>query len=117
MRVVCEPVFAAVTGCPVRRSNKFANPFYGLLLVAGIAFAVTSALYCVMVVRETRTITADTPEAAPEKHPLVAWMSHYGDAALIVELVLLGMFTAAAIGSDEYWQRRAATQQDDRNHI
>ena len=38
----------------MRRSSKFANPFYALLLVAGIAFALTATAYGVMAFREAR---------------------------------------------------------------
>ena len=36
------------------RSKKSANPFYGLLVVAGIAFALTATAYGVMAFREAR---------------------------------------------------------------
>jgi hypothetical protein len=94
----------------VRRSNKFANPFYGLLLVAGLVFAVTSAAYCVMVVRESRAAAALSASDAPPAHALIVWISRHGDAALFGELAMLAVCTVAAIGTDSYWQRRAASQ-------
>ena len=45
----------------VTRSKKFANPFYGLLLVAGIAFAMTATAYCVMAYRDRDTAASEVP--------------------------------------------------------
>jgi hypothetical protein len=93
----------------VQRSEKFANPFYGLLLAAGIAFALTALSYGVMAFRDARPAAAEGPAAAQQAdHPLMALMRRHGDTALIVELSLLAVFTFAAIGTDDFWQRRAA---------
>jgi hypothetical protein len=97
----------------VPRSNKFSNPFYSLLLVAGIAFAVTATAYGVMAFREARPVPVEIVESAsvaPHPHPLMSWMSRHGETALVTELVLLGIFTFGAIGTDDYWQRREAAQ-------
>jgi len=92
----------------VRRNQKFANPFYGLLLVAGIAFALTATAYVVLAYRDARQPAAANVElqAREDPHPLLAWMSHHGETALITELGLLAVFTFAAIATDDYWQRR-----------
>jgi hypothetical protein len=91
----------------MRRSNKFANPFYSLLLAAGIIFAVTATAYGVMAFREARPPAAGMSVAATTStHPLMAWMSKHGETALISELAFLAVFTFGAIGTDEYWQRR-----------
>jgi hypothetical protein len=93
----------------MRRSNKFANPFYSLLLAAGIAFALTATAYVVMAFREARPRPMDavvTEKTA--EHPLMAWMSDHGEAALLTELGFLAVFVFGAIGTDEYWQRRLA---------
>jgi hypothetical protein len=34
-------------------------------------------------------------------------MRRHGEAALMIELAFLAAFTFGAIGTDEYWQRRA----------
>ena len=86
------------------RSRKFANPFYGLLLVAGIAFAVTAIAYGVMAFRD-RDMAAKNA-GAPDEHPLMAWMSEHGEQALLGELAALAVFTVGAIATDDYWQRR-----------
>jgi hypothetical protein len=95
----------------MRRSNKFANPFYSLLLVAGIAFAITATAYGVMAFREARPAPLDETAVTAEKaieHPLMAWMSRHGEAALLTELGFLAVFVFGAIGTDDYWQRRDA---------
>jgi len=95
----------------VQRSRKFANPFYGLLLAAGIVFALTAISYGVMAFREARPPAADAqPVAGATAHPLMEWMSRHGDAALMTELAFLAVFTIAAIGTDGYWQQRATVQ-------
>jgi hypothetical protein len=87
------------------RSRKFANPFYGLLLVAGIAFAMTAIAFGVMAFRD-RDMAGKHPGAAVDNHPLMAWMSDHGDKALLYELAALAVFTVGAIATDDYWQRR-----------
>ena len=37
---------------------------------------------------------------------LMGFMDQHGMAVLGIEVVLLGLFTVGAIGTDEYWQRR-----------
>lgn len=104
--VIIEP--ANSQGDVVPRSKKSANPFYGLLVVTGIAFALTATTYGVMAFRDARpAAAADESVTAPADHPLLIWMSRHGEAALIAELVFLALCTFAAIGTDEYWQRRA----------
>jgi hypothetical protein len=98
------------TSCHLRRNQKFANPFYGLLLVAGIAFALTATAYVVLAFRDARGLAAANIERQPGEapHPLMVWMKQHGEAALMTELGLLAAFTFAAIATDDYWQRRAA---------
>jgi hypothetical protein len=93
----------------MRRSQKFANPFYGLLIVVGVTFALTAVAYGVMAWREAATVrAADEHSSSAEKHPLTDWMSRHGNTALVIELSLLAVCTFGAIGTDEYWQRRGA---------
>jgi hypothetical protein len=92
----------------VRRNQKFANPFYGLLLIAGIAFALTATTYGVMAFREARPPAAEDAAAPPAGHPLLTWMSRHGEFTLMTELVLLALFSFGAIATDDFWQRRNA---------
>ncbi len=92
------------------RSKKSSNPFYLLLVIAGLSFVITATAYVVMAFRDARPAeerAAATTSAANVEHPLMVWMRHHGDAALLTELGFLAVFTFAAIGTDSYWQRRA----------
>ena len=95
----------------MRRSQKFANPFYVLLIIAGLSFALTATAYVVMAFREAHArnetiANATTAVAASDEHPLMEWMRRHGNATLLTELGLLAICTFAAIGTDSYWQRR-----------
>lgn len=94
----------------MKRSEKFANPFYGLLLVAGIAFALTATAYGVMAFRDRDTVEANL-SVDDEEHPLMLWMSEHGTPLLLGELAFLAVFTIGAIATDEFWQRRHRTRQ------
>jgi len=94
----------------MRRSDKFANPFYILLVIAGISFALTAFAYGVMTVRTNAAARMTAESTIPPRHPLMEWLNEYGDTALVAELALLAVCTFGAIGTDEYWQRRAAAQ-------
>jgi hypothetical protein len=96
----------------VRRSQKSANPFYVLLIIAGLSFAMTTTVYVVMAFREAHAHEESVAgraqtAAAGDEHPLMQWMRQHGNAALLTELGLLAICTFAAIGTDSYWQRRA----------
>ena len=79
----------------MQRSQKFANPFYGLLLAAGIVFALTAICYGVMAFRDARPAAAEATPHAPSDHPLMVWMRDHGDTALIVELAFLALYVRA----------------------
>jgi hypothetical protein len=94
----------------VLRHKKSANPFYILLVAAGLSFVITVTAYCVMAVRDARPARPQTAESSSmpdSEHPLMLWMRQHGEPALLSELGLLAVFTFAAIGTDSYWQRRA----------
>ena len=98
----------------MRRSDKFANPFYSLLLMAGISFALTATAYGVMAFREARPVPFEAAAVDTERkieHPLMAWMSEHGEATLLTELGFLAVFVFGAIGTDDYWQRRTVVKQ------
>ncbi len=91
----------------MRRSLKSANPFYILLIIAGLSFAMTATVYVVMAYRDAH---AREESATEDDHPLMVWMRRHGDATLLSELGLLAVGTFAAIGTDSYWQRRAESR-------
>ncbi len=95
----------------MKRSEKFANPFYGLLLAAGTVFALTAVCYGMMAFHDARpAIAPEAPVDVQADHPLHAWMRERGETALLVELGFLAAFTFGAIGTDDYWQRRGRTK-------
>ena len=96
----------------MRQYKKSANPFYGLLVLVGLTFVVTAAAYGVMAVRESRAAVKGEPA---DEHALMKWMHEHGDSALLTELAILGVCTFGAIGTDEYWQRRAAAHAKDKS--
>lgn len=91
------------------RSLKSKNPFYVLLVITGLAFALTATGYCVMAFRDARP-PAVAEGTTTTTHPLIAWMRQNGETALVVELAFLGVFVVGAIATDNYWQRRTNGQ-------
>lgn len=84
-----------------RRSGP-TNPFYIVLVIAGIVFAVTACAYGVM------TFLAMQAGYADNKPRLLAFLEEHGGMLLTIELGVLAGATFAAIGTDGYWDRRAA---------
>lgn len=98
----------------MRDYRKSANPFYGLLVITGIVFVITATAYGVMALTEVHA-AQQAQGNNPPRHPLIAWMSRHGDTALLAELGFLAAFTFGAIGTDEFWQRRAAAARRQRH--
>jgi hypothetical protein len=84
---------------------KTANPFYPVLLIVGLVFAVTACAYGVMAVNFLSP--AQVMENAPEGG-LLAFLDRHGMTLLLSELGVLAVVTFAAIATDDYWTRRAA---------
>jgi len=88
---------------PVMEKRKSTtNPFYPLLVVLGLAFVVTACAFGVMAFRDI-SILGEEPDS---DGGLIGFMTRHGMTLLGVEVVLLGTCTVAAIGTDQYWQRR-----------
>ena len=86
-------------------AKKSFNPFYAMLVVVGVAFALTACAYGMMTVRLL------DPRVS-EETGLVGLMDRHGLTILIAELSVLGGLTVAAIGTDEFWTRRAERGND-----
>ena len=71
------------------------NPFYALLGIAGFAFTITAAAYCVAVLRGVRP-AAETGG----RHPLDQLMDLHGTTILSAELVVLAIATVGAVWVD-----------------
>jgi hypothetical protein len=93
---------------PIRKRR---NLFYVLLVPVGAAFVVTAFAYWVMAFQAVRPASAERPAAvaADGGHPLKRWLRANGDEALGVELAILGILTVAAIATDSWWDRPAAS--------
>ena len=89
-------------------AKKHRNPFYVLLVIAGIAFAVTAFAYGFMAFQVVNSLAAEA--GRHERHPLFQWLRLHGDAALLIELAVLAVFTVAAIATDRWWD---AAERDD----
>jgi len=80
--------------------RKSVNPFYAVLVVAGVTFALTASLYGAMTVRNLDVLSA-------EPVGVMAFMEQHGLTLMLVELAALALLTFAAIGTDDYWMRGA----------
>lgn len=90
-----------------RRKEAF-NPFYALLVVVGVAFALTAFAYGVMALRavDPRAVAAEGSGAT-----LLEFLDHWGVTLMMGELVVLAAATFGAISTDGYWARRARRRQ------
>jgi hypothetical protein len=86
-------------------AKKNFNPFYVLLIPAGLVFAVTAFAYGYMAFQAVNAIRSEAGVHAG--HPLFQWLRAHGDAALLIELALLAVLTVAAIATDKLWDRAA----------
>lgn len=80
--------------------RKGFNPFYALLVVVGVVFAVTATAYGVMTVRKLRH-----PQE-PNPHPLIEALDEHGAYLLMGELAVLAAASVAAMATDSFWIRR-----------
>lgn len=80
------------------------NPFYVLLVILGIAFALTACAYSVMTLKAVRQPAG--PEAGGGA-ALLEFLDQRGAQLMAGELMLLAITTVAAISTDRYWMRRA----------
>ena len=85
------------------KGNTRSNPFYVLLVIVGVAFVVSACAYGVMAYREVTLQPAANDDSASG---LLRFMDRHGMKVLGGEVVMLGLLTVAAIGTDEYWQRK-----------
>jgi hypothetical protein len=89
------------------------NPFYALLVIAGIMFCVTACAYGVMTVSELHAPSLDGREGPA--HPLLVFLDQHGFPLMLYEIATIGVATFAAIGTDDYWERRGARAIPDSN--
>lgn len=75
------------------------NPFYVLLMILGVIFAITACAYGVM------TVKMSTAEGISDSSGawLLEFMNEYGLITLSVQLALLALASFAAMATDSYW--------------
>jgi len=101
------PPYTMIPTMPAKRSTT--NPFYVLLVVLGIAFALTACAYTVMTLKAVRPSPAAGGESAGGA-ALMEFLDEHGAALMGGELVLLAVATIMAIATDQYWLRRAGRE-------
>lgn len=96
------------------------NPFYIVLVVVGVAFAVTACAYGVMAVKQmhasewivtpARQDTSDlgAPSTNSDRR-FVEFMDEHGVSILLAEVGILALATVAAIGTDDWWSKSKET--------
>jgi hypothetical protein len=80
------------------------NPFYALLVIAGVAFVITACAYGVMAFRQARP---DSQPIAETDTSLLGILDRHGTLILGGQIVLLAVLTMGAMGTDDYWEKRA----------
>jgi hypothetical protein len=86
--------------------RPYRNPFYALLVVAGILFVITVFAYGFMAFQSLHGSPADIDRH--HDHPLWAWMRANGNTAVLTELAVLGVLCLAAMGTEGIWEGRGA---------
>ena len=92
------------------KTKTASNPFYAVILIAGVLFAITAFAYFTMSVR-------DASRPGSTSHGFMFVLARYGVQILIVEIVILAVATFGAINTDEYWSRRASDSQENTDQV
>jgi hypothetical protein len=91
-------------------AKKSFNPFYALLVPAGLVFVVTAFAYGYMAFQAVNAVRAEAGRHAA--HPLFQWMRSNGDMAMLIELAVLAVLTIGAISTDRYWDRSRSDREE-----
>jgi len=88
-----------------------ANPFYVLLVITGLAFAITACGFGVMTftdVHGPELLDAAQQESAGRmvKHPLFVFLDEHGTKTMLVELAILAVATIGCIAADSWMDSR-----------
>lgn len=86
------------------------NPFYVLLILAGVAFGLTALGYFIMAAMATYD-PVGSRQAMDSEGGLLAVMDRYGVKMMIIELAVLAVATVMAIGTDRIWVRLFESRQ------
>lgn len=86
------------------------NPFYVLLVIFGVIFCITASAYGIMALKFFSPAGAQDNSDSGVK--LMKFLNDWGMWLLIVELVLLGISTFAAMATDSYWSNESPEKGD-----
>ena len=78
------------------KTKEPVNPFYALVLLVGVAFAITTFAYATMAYRATAPAAAEIDQ----RSGLMSMVDRYGVRTMGVELGLLGVATFGAMWLD-----------------
>ena len=78
------------------------NPFYVILVIAGVAFCITACAYGVMAVKQLHVSYAPTEQVEADAG-FVKLVDEHGATAMMIELAVLGVATFAAMSTDRFW--------------
>jgi hypothetical protein len=84
-------------------AKKTFNPFYVLLIPAGLIFVVTAFAYGYMAFQAVNAVRAEAGRHLD--HPLFQWLRVHGNTALLIQLAVLAVLTVGAIATDRYWDK------------
>ena len=87
------------------------NPFYVLLVITGLAFAITACGFGVMTftdVHGPELLDAAQQESAGRmaKHPLFVFLDEHGTKTMLIELAVLAVATVGCIATDSWMDSR-----------
>lgn len=88
----------------VFQQRRAVNPFYWLLVVSGIGFAITASAYAVMCVSAIKMGTHKMRAASR----LMEYLDARGHWLMAGELAILLLACLLAMGTDSYWETRFA---------
>ncbi len=90
------------------RVKQPCNPFYVALVIVAVTFSITACAYCAMALKSI----AAAPELAEDSSGgLMDFLDRHGGKLMAIELVLLGIASIGAIGTDQYWLRPTTAAQ------
>ena len=92
------------------QKRPFANPFYALLLVVGVAFLLTATSYGVMAFRDVQGHAAADSDSG-----LMLFLDRHGTLVMGIELAVLLVTSVAAMATDRFWTRRAERTEQRQN--
>jgi hypothetical protein len=93
----------------IRRCSR-RNPFYPVVVLAGVAFCISSFAYGLMSVRrmrETRELVPVVVQSTASERSFMNSLDKYGLWLMSGELTVLAIASLAAMGTDRYWSRDA----------